>query len=80
VTPAHLEEVLKIVRGERGTLQDYDIVICGETHESDDVKNKEILSPWKEMGVTWWLEDIHGLRAEIDQLRERIRAGPPNSD
>ena len=80
VTPGDLEEVLKIVQSERGNLRDYDIVISGETFDSDDIKNKEILTPWKDKGVTWWLEDINGLRAEIDQLRERIKAGPPNSD
>jgi alkanesulfonate monooxygenase SsuD/methylene tetrahydromethanopterin reductase-like flavin-dependent oxidoreductase (luciferase family) len=78
VTPTNLEDVLSIVREERGHLREYDIVICGQTTTNDDEKNKEILAPWKEKGVTWWLEDINGLRAEIDILRERIRAGPPN--
>ncbi|MGY5880465.1 MAG: LLM class flavin-dependent oxidoreductase [Candidatus Thorarchaeota archaeon] len=77
VTPADLDEVLDIVRAERGNLKQYDIVICGATTSDDDKKNEEILTPWKERGVTWWLEDINGMRAEFDVLRERIRAGPP---
>ena len=56
---------------------DYDVVICGATTPNDDKKNEEILVPWKEKGITWWLEDINGMRADIDVLRERIRAGPP---
>ncbi|MFW9845037.1 MAG: LLM class flavin-dependent oxidoreductase [Candidatus Thorarchaeota archaeon] len=79
VTPEHLDGVLEIVRSERGNLDQYDVVICGETTADDDKKNEEILTPWKEKGVTWWLEDINGMRAEIDILRERIRAGPPTS-
>ena len=77
VTPDHLDDVLEIVQAERGNLEQYDIVICGATTSDDDKKNEEILAPWKERGVTWWLEDISGMRAEIDILRERIRAGPP---
>ena len=77
VTPADLDDVLETVRAERGNLKQYDVVICGATTTDNDKKNEEILAPWKERGVTWWLEDINGMRAEIDVLRERIRAGPP---
>ena len=79
VTPNDLDEVLDIVRSDRGNLENYDVVICGATTPFDSVRNEEILAPWKERGVTWWLEDINGFRADIDVLRERIRAGPPNS-
>ena len=65
------------MRIHRGNLRDYDIVVSGETTPFDVDKNTEILAPWKEKGVTWWLEDINGIRAEIDVLRERICAGPP---
>ena len=77
VTPHDLEYVLDIVRTERGGLRDYDVVICGATTSFDSAKNEEILAPWKERGVTWWLEDINSMRAEIDVLREGIKAGPP---
>ncbi len=77
VTPEDLGHVLDLVEQNRGNLKNYDVVISGETTSFDAEKNAQILSPWREKGVTWWLEDIHGLRAEIDVLRERIRAGPP---
>ncbi len=31
------------------------------------------------VGMTWWLENINGIRANIELLRERIRNGPPRS-
>jgi alkanesulfonate monooxygenase SsuD/methylene tetrahydromethanopterin reductase-like flavin-dependent oxidoreductase (luciferase family) len=77
VRPEDLDEILDIVRLHRGNLNGYDVVVSGETTPFDADKNTEILAPWKEKGVTWWLEDINGIRAEIDVLRERIRAGPP---
>ena len=77
VTPQLLEEALEIVKFERGDLKDYDIVVCGETTGNDSAKDKDKIEPWVQTGATWFLEDIHGLRAEIDELQERIRAGPP---
>lgn len=77
VTPQLLEGVLEIVKSERGSLKDYDIIIAGETTGTDSEKDQEKIESWSETGVTWFLEDIHGMRAEIDELRERIRAGPP---
>jgi alkanesulfonate monooxygenase SsuD/methylene tetrahydromethanopterin reductase-like flavin-dependent oxidoreductase (luciferase family) len=77
VTPQLLEGVLEIVKSERGSLKDYDIIIAGETTGTDSEKDQEKIESWSETGVTWFLEDINGMRAEIDELRERIRAGPP---
>ena len=77
--PHHLEDVLKIIEEERGSLNDYDIVVCGETSGDDSVQDTEIISSWEELGVTWFLEDIHGLRADWDFLHERIKKGPPKS-
>jgi alkanesulfonate monooxygenase SsuD/methylene tetrahydromethanopterin reductase-like flavin-dependent oxidoreductase (luciferase family) len=77
MTPQLLEDVLEIVKSERGNLKDYDIILAGETTGSDSEKDREKLEPWIQTGVTWFLEDIHGMRAEIEELRERIRRGPP---
>jgi alkanesulfonate monooxygenase SsuD/methylene tetrahydromethanopterin reductase-like flavin-dependent oxidoreductase (luciferase family) len=77
VEVSHLQNVLDIIVAERGNLNNYDIIICGETTGTDSVQDYEKLAPWINAGITWWLEDIHGLRANIDELRERIRAGPP---
>jgi alkanesulfonate monooxygenase SsuD/methylene tetrahydromethanopterin reductase-like flavin-dependent oxidoreductase (luciferase family) len=75
--PSNLKDVLDIVKAERGTLDDYDVVIAGET-TGNTSEDKERLKPWFEVGFTWWLENIDGLRAELDVLKERIRAGPPD--
>jgi alkanesulfonate monooxygenase SsuD/methylene tetrahydromethanopterin reductase-like flavin-dependent oxidoreductase (luciferase family) len=79
VEVSHLEDVLDIVKAERGNLENYDVSICGETTGSNHTRDQEIITSWIDAGLNWWLEDIHGLRAGIDELRERIRAGPPLS-
>ncbi len=77
VQPSHLKDVLDIIRSERGNLDNYEVVICGETTGTDEDKDRAVLQPWVKAGITWWLEDIHDLRATMDSLRDRIRAGPP---
>ena len=77
VTPQLLEDALEIIRFERGNLEDYEVVVCGETTGVDSEKDREKIEPWTQAGATFFLEDIHGLRAEIDELRERVRLGPP---
>jgi alkanesulfonate monooxygenase SsuD/methylene tetrahydromethanopterin reductase-like flavin-dependent oxidoreductase (luciferase family) len=80
VSLQELEDVLEIVWWERGNLEDYDVVICGETTGTNPIHDRQKIEPWIGVGVTWWLEDIHGLRADLDTLRERLRAGPPQLD
>ena len=77
VTPQLLEDVLEIIRNERGNLEDYDVVVCGQTSGTDNTQDREIVESWSEVGTTWFIEDINRMRAEISELRERIRAGPP---
>lgn len=75
--PSNVKDVLDVVRSERGTLNDYDVVVAGET-TGNASEDKDKLQSWFDLGITWWLEDIHGYRAELDGLKERIRAGPPD--
>jgi alkanesulfonate monooxygenase SsuD/methylene tetrahydromethanopterin reductase-like flavin-dependent oxidoreductase (luciferase family) len=76
--PEHLKEILEIVESERGDLKDYDVVVCGDTIGTDSTSDRELIESWIEAGATWWQENISGMRAGIDELRERIRRGPPS--
>ncbi|MFW9803664.1 MAG: LLM class flavin-dependent oxidoreductase [Candidatus Thorarchaeota archaeon] len=76
--PEHVTQILEIVHTERGNLNDYDVVVCGETTGTDSSADRETIESWVEVGSTWWLENINGMRAVIDDLRERVRRGPPS--
>jgi len=78
ITPKDLEKVLEIIKAERGNLDNYAVVVCGETSGTNPQKDTEIVTPWIDIGANWWLEDIHDIRAEIGELRKRIRIGPPS--
>ncbi|MGY5853819.1 MAG: LLM class flavin-dependent oxidoreductase [Candidatus Thorarchaeota archaeon] len=71
------EQIVEIVKSERGNLDNYDVVASGQTSGTDRDKDTAILRPWADAGMTWWIEDINGMRAGIDDLRKRIRDGPP---
>ncbi len=53
----------------------------GETGGDDPAADGEVLRPWAEAGATWWLEtrwDMpHHSAERMQQVRDRISAGPP---
>lgn len=79
LNPSQLEDILTIVESERGTLDDYDIVVCGFTSGTDTTKDREIMQSWVNLKTTWWLEEISGMRAEWDVLMNRVHNGPPQT-
>jgi alkanesulfonate monooxygenase SsuD/methylene tetrahydromethanopterin reductase-like flavin-dependent oxidoreductase (luciferase family) len=51
----------------------FEVAIIGASAGPDD----GIFAPYEAVGVTWWLEYIHGRRAPYAQLLSRVEAGPP---
>jgi hypothetical protein len=68
---------VEIVESERGDLKGFEVAVAGETTGTDSDSDKAKIESWAQVGATWWLEDINGMRAEINDLRDRIRRGPP---
>jgi len=79
VTPQLLWNALEIIKSERGDLKNFDVVVSGETTGTDSTKDRESVESWIQTGATWFLENINGMRAEIDVLRERIRSSAPTA-
>jgi hypothetical protein len=49
------------------------------TPAGDPQAAAQIVAPFIEAGATWWLEPIHGWRAPLEEMRQRILAGPPTN-
>jgi len=77
MTPAILQEVLDYMHPYRTKNTQFDIVIGGETPGEDSTEQIKIISPFKKLGVTWWSENINGWRGSLNEMRERIKQGPP---
>jgi hypothetical protein len=58
-----------------------DVIAEGETPADDPVAAAATVEPWAAAGCTWWLETRwempHHSAERLDQVRERIAAGPP---
>ncbi|MGW0198205.1 LLM class flavin-dependent oxidoreductase [Nonomuraea sp. NPDC003201] len=50
----------------------FDVAIIGVSEPGSSVK------AYADAGATWWLEHLHGYRGSMEQLVERVKAGPPH--
>jgi alkanesulfonate monooxygenase SsuD/methylene tetrahydromethanopterin reductase-like flavin-dependent oxidoreductase (luciferase family) len=55
-----------------GRADDFDVAFNGYSQPGESV------SDYAEAGATWWFENVHDLRGDVDGLVERIAAGPPS--
>lgn len=77
VTPADLRAMKAYVEERRTLTAPFDIVMEGVTPADDPARAAEIVRPFAEAGATWWIESPWTPPNEPDDLRARIRQGPP---
>jgi alkanesulfonate monooxygenase SsuD/methylene tetrahydromethanopterin reductase-like flavin-dependent oxidoreductase (luciferase family) len=79
VTPEDIRVIKAYVEENRpdGTAS-FDIVWEGETPGDDPDRAARIVRPFAEAGITWWMESMWSPPNEPDDLRARIRGGPPS--
>ncbi|HLZ68504.1 MAG TPA: LLM class flavin-dependent oxidoreductase [Dehalococcoidia bacterium] len=85
LTPDDLQAVVAYLRGQRQTMDGFDVVAAGATSGSDGATEKAIVAPYAAAGATWWLENINPWRFgwawqgpwPAEQMHERILLGPP---
>ncbi len=72
-TPHQIAEKLAYIRQHRPETASFDVALTGQTHPGD----REVPQAFAAVGVTWWLESLHGFRGSFDALLARVMAGPP---
>lgn len=84
VTPDDIRDMLAYVAERRTATTPFDMVYEGETPGDDPARAAEIVRPFVEAGITWWLESMWSPRIEREgwssteeAVRTRIRQGPP---
>ncbi|HEX5975072.1 MAG TPA: LLM class flavin-dependent oxidoreductase [Rubrobacteraceae bacterium] len=75
VTPEDIREMKRYVEENRGG--PFDIVWEGETPGDDAERAASAVRPYAEAGITWWIESRWSPPNEPEDLRARIRQGPP---
>jgi alkanesulfonate monooxygenase SsuD/methylene tetrahydromethanopterin reductase-like flavin-dependent oxidoreductase (luciferase family) len=88
ITPDEWRELLAYIQRYRTATTSFDAVHSGATPGEDPVQSAEMVEPYAEAGVTWWVEPVDPWRfgwsweepwdpKATEQMRERILQGPP---
>jgi Luciferase-like monooxygenase len=77
MTPADIQAIKAFVDEHRTLKTPFDIALDAETPGNDHERAISIVRPWAEAGVTWWLESMWQTHITLDDIRTRIKEGPP---
>jgi len=80
VTPTDIRAMKDFIDEQRALTTLFDIVWEGETPGDDHEQAAAIVRPWVEAGITWWLEARWGDGVTAEDVRTRIKQGPPRID
>jgi hypothetical protein len=76
MTPEIMREIGVYIQTQRVDPSPYDIVQEGRTPGDDPAAAAQIVRPWAEAGVTWWIEALWEEK-EAEKVAARVRQGPP---
>lgn len=75
--PSDLPSILDYTMSRRSTGGKFDVAVIGWTVSKDRKKNAEKVRRYFDAGMTWWLESLYTKRDSPEDMRARIRKGPP---
>ena len=80
VTPADLAAMRAFINEHRRQTTPFDIVMEGRTPGDDREQARAVVRPFAEAGATWWNEAMWSAPNAPEDVRARIRQGPPRLD
>ncbi len=80
-TPDEIREIKAYIAAHRTLTTPYDIVMESEIPRAETGQAADLIGPYAEAGVTWWLESVwwetYRNPGNLDAIINRIRLGPP---
>ena len=76
VTPNEINEMKQFINAGRDQVTPFDIIVEGQTPGDDPQKAGAIVSSYRDVGVTWWIEALWEIQ-ETEDVLTRIKQGPP---
>ena len=90
ITPKDRREISAYIQTHRADRDPFDAVHFGTTPGDDLGQAADIVAPYAQVGITWWIEDIspHAYGSSrtdpwtaelVERMEQRLRQGPPKS-
>lgn len=76
--PKKIREMVDYIQKYRNSDSPFDVCLLGRTAGKDLKADRATVKSYVPAGLTWYLEAIHSGRGSINQVRERIKIGPPH--
>jgi alkanesulfonate monooxygenase SsuD/methylene tetrahydromethanopterin reductase-like flavin-dependent oxidoreductase (luciferase family) len=76
IGPEEVAQVIATIRKYRTTEAPFDVIASGWTGSNDDAA-RALMRKHASAGTTWWLESVLPWQTPFEQVRDRIRLGPP---
>ena len=76
MTPDDIRAIKAYVQANRQLSTPFAITCEGETPGADPARAAAIVQPWIDAGITWWME-ARWNTTSLEEVRERIKQGPP---
>ncbi|UCH32276.1 MAG: LLM class flavin-dependent oxidoreductase [Candidatus Bathyarchaeota archaeon] len=78
IVAEYFENIAKYIEQYRKHLDGFDFVTLGKAPQRK-AKLKEYFAPILKSGrITWWVERVYNWKGPLEQIRRRIREGPPD--
>jgi hypothetical protein len=77
LTPLEVAEMVHYIRSIRSNNSSFDVVVAGITSGEDPATDHATVMTFAAAGCTWWLEALMDERGSFEEMRSRIRRGPP---
>ena len=77
--PEDLRSISDYIRNRDATKTKFDFVNIGWTTGKVRERDRKKVAPFIGAGMTWWLESLYTKRDSPEEMRRRIRLGPPKA-
>jgi alkanesulfonate monooxygenase SsuD/methylene tetrahydromethanopterin reductase-like flavin-dependent oxidoreductase (luciferase family) len=78
-SPELFGEAVDYTREHRSAGGPFEVVLEGQTEGRARAADVALVDRYAERGLTWWVEKLGWFRGSIDDVRDRIRRGPPRA-
>jgi alkanesulfonate monooxygenase SsuD/methylene tetrahydromethanopterin reductase-like flavin-dependent oxidoreductase (luciferase family) len=77
LTPSQVRDLVAFIKSVRTSNAPFEVIQSGETSGDNADQDRAIVASYEEAGATWWFEGRLPWRSSVEEVRARIKMGPP---